>query len=202
MKEYLQNLANSQAKHNAFGKIPLIPKEQYVLDNGRIMTSESLTQEQKDIVIRLSNAFEPQAKQCFFNSMFMCMASIWNSELHPRLKYCEGFVECKSPFPVHHAWVTLDGKVVDLTLTTTKYTLEQLTDWQDNGVSLPREDDFSDRILGVIPENWEYFGVEFEAKKVGQQFVDRGASFSLIDDWERRWPLLQKKEQNENINLI
>ena len=202
MKEYLQMMAMSQTKHNSFGRISLIPKEQYVLDNGRIMTSESLDEEQKEIVVRLSNAFESQAKQCFFNSMFMCMASIWDSELHPRLKYCEGFVECKSPFPVHHAWITLDGLVVDLTLTTTKYTLEQLASWQDYGVSLPRNEDFSDRILGDIPEGWEYFGVEFDAKKVGQQFVERGSSFSLIDDWEKQWPLLQKNDQTEDKNLI
>jgi len=195
MKEYLQMMAMSQAHH-----LPksMTSKEQYVLDNGRAMTSESLTEEQKDIVVRLSNAFEPQVKQCFFNSMFMCMTSLWDSELLSRIKYCEGFVSSEAPFPVHHAWITLDGKVVDLTLTTTKYTLEQLRDWQDNGVELPRNRNLSDRILGEIPEDWEYFGVEFDAKKVGQQFVGRGASFSLIDDWERRWPLLQKNDQNQD----
>ena len=59
-EKYLQTLADAQAKHNAFGKISLIPKEQYVLDNGKTMTSESLTQEQKDIVLRLCNAFNAE----------------------------------------------------------------------------------------------------------------------------------------------
>ena len=195
MKEYLEMVAMSQADH-----LPksMTSKEQYVLDNGRTMTSESLTQEQKDIVLRLCNAFNAEPKQCFFNSMFMCMTSLWDSELLPRIKYCEGFVSSQAPFPVHHAWITLDGKVIDVTLTTTKYTAQQLIDWQDNGVELPRNRNLSDRILGEIPEGWEYYGVEFDAKKVGQQFVQRGASFSLIDDWERRWPLLQKNDQNQD----
>ena len=92
--------------------------------------------------------------------------------------------------------------MVDVTLTTTKYTTQQLIDWQDNGVELPRNRNLSDRILGEIPEGWEYYGVEFDAKKVGQQFIERGASFSLIDDWERRWPLLQKKKKKKINNKI
>ena len=48
MKEYLQMMAMSQAHH-----LPksMTSKEQYVLDNGRAMTSESLTEEQKDIML-------------------------------------------------------------------------------------------------------------------------------------------------------
>ena len=57
MKEYLQTVAMSQAQHLPAS---MTSKEQYVLDNGRAMTSESLDEEQKEIVIRLSNAFESQ----------------------------------------------------------------------------------------------------------------------------------------------
>jgi hypothetical protein len=195
MKEYLQMMAMSQSPH-----IPqsMTSKEQYILDNGRAMSSEPLDEEQRSIVETLTQTFEPQPKECFFNAMFMCMVSVWDKELTSRIKYCEGYVSCKSPFPVHHAWITLDGKVVDLTLTTNKYTLEQLTAFMHEGVELSRNEDLSDRILGEIPEDWQYFGVEFESKKVGQQFVERGSSFSLIDDWERGWPLLQKNDQTQD----
>lgn len=189
MKEYLQMMTMSLAPHLPSS---MLSKEQYVLDHGRAMSSESLTTEQKDIVESFTQHFDPKAKECFYNAMFMCMVSVWGEKLHPRLKYCEGFVKSSAPFPVHHAWVTLDGVLIDLTLTTTKYTLDQLNAFMYEGIELPRNEDLSDRILGEIPEGWDYFGVEFEAKKVGQQFVQRESSFSMIDDWEKQWPLLQK----------
>jgi hypothetical protein len=195
MKEYLQMMAMSQAPH-----IPqsMISKEQYILDNGRAMSSEPLDEEQRSIIDTFTNQFEPQVKECFFNAMFMCMVAQWRDDLHPRIKYCEGFAQSISLFPVHHAWITLDGKVVDLTLTTNKYTLEQLTAFMHEGVELPRNEDLSDRILGEIPEDWQYFGVEFESKKVARQFMERESSFSMIDDWERQWPLLQKNDQTQD----
>jgi len=167
----------------------------YVLENGSEIGSEPLTEEQRDIVDYFLIHFEPKAKECFFNAMFCCMVANRDSELASRIKYCEGFAECKSPFPVHHAWITLDGKVVDLTLSTTEHTLEELTAFMEEGVDLPRKEDLSDRVLGEIPETWKYFGVEFDAKEIAKNFIERQKSFSVIDDWEQGWPLLTGEEE-------
>jgi hypothetical protein len=147
--------------------------------------------EQKEMAIFLSQLNgNPKAKQCFYNAMFMCMVSHSDSDLISRIKYCEGYVSCKAPFPVHHAWITIDGKIVDVTMTTNNYTLEQMTEFMELGTELPRSEDLSDRILGEIPEGWQYFGVEYDAKEIAKDFIDRKTSFSVIDDWERGWPLL------------
>ena len=178
LEEYLK----FSSQHNQLSR--------YVLENGSEIASEPLNEEQRSIVLNFANSFTPMPKECFYNAMFCCMVSLWDSDLVSRIKYCEGYVECKSPFPVHHAWITLDNKVVDLTLCTTDYSTEQLTSFMEEGVGLPRKEDLSDRVLGEIPKTWQYFGVEFDAKEIAQSFVDRMKSFSVIDDWEQGWPLL------------
>ncbi len=166
------------------------PMARYLTDNGKTFThSECLTEEQQDLVETMCIAFEPQAKQCFFNAQYMSLMS--SAQLGERLKYCEGFFCRKGGIPVHHAWLTLDGKLIDVTLTTNEYTVEQLTAFMEDGEELPREDNLSDCILGVIPDGWEYFGVEFDAKKVAQDFMEREKSFSVIDDWEGGFPVLK-----------
>ena len=185
LKEYL--ILSSE--HNPSG----MSVSRYVLENGSDMASEPLTEEQRDIVFEIVSQFEPQAKECFFNAMYCCMVSVWDSDILTRIKYCEGYVQARSPFPVHHAWITVDGKVVDLTLSTQRYTNEQLTAFMEEGVALPRESDLSDRVLGEIPEGWEYYGVQFDAKNIAQSFIERRMSFSVIDDWERGWPLFSDK---------
>ena len=191
MEEYLKFRADSQP-----GDINIC---QYLLDKGKDMVSSPLDGEQKEMAIFLSQLNgNPKAKQCFYNAMFMCMVSHSDSDLISRIKYCEGYVSCKAPFPVHHAWITLDGKIVDVTMTTNNYTLEQMTEFMELGTELPRSEDLSDRILGEIPEGWQYFGVEYDAKEIAKDFIDRKTSFSVIDDWERGWPLLQKNDQTQD----
>lgn len=165
------------------------PMAGYLTDNGKAFShSECLTEEQKELVERMCLAFEPKAKQCFFNSQYMSL--ILGAQLGARLKYCEGFFCRKGGIPVHHAWLTLDGKLIDVTLTTNEYSVEQLTAFMEDGEELPRESDLSDCVLGVIPDGWEYFGVELDAEKVAQDFAEREKSFSVIDDWEGGFPLL------------
>jgi hypothetical protein len=118
--------------------------------------------------------------------------------LSERMKYVEGYVfTAKLPMPVHHAWIELDGKVIDLTLVTTEYTPQDLERFY-YGALLQREDDLSDRVLGIIPEGWTYYGVRFDIEEIAQDFISRGESFSKIDDWRNGWPLLNIKSNTFN----
>jgi hypothetical protein len=70
-------------------------------------------------------------KHCFYNSAHLM---IFDDD--KRLTYCEGFLVPKDGYPATHAWVTIGGKVVDLTLRAT------------------------DREAGYERQQCEYFGVQ------------------------------------------
>lgn len=161
----------------------------YIYENGSVSESRSFSEQDMSLVRDISSSFTALAKQCFYNAQFVSMVAS-SKGLSDRVKYVEGYcIKSSLPIPVHHAWVELDGKVVDLTLVTTKYTTQELERFY-HGEILPREDDLSDRILGLIPEGWVYYGVRFDIDEIAQDFIARGESFSKIDDWENRWPLL------------
>lgn len=182
MRDFLKMLSSYGGKIDIAG---------YVLDHGAEAESAHLTEEQRGIVSFLGSCFEAKPKQCFYNAQFICLMALSNEELLSRLKYVEGYALAGSAMPVHHAWVTLDGAVIDLTLSTKKYTAEELTAFLKEGAPLPREADLSDRVLGVIPEGWGYMGVEFDAGEVAREFVERKKSFSKLDDWENGWGLIR-----------
>ena len=163
----------------------------HVLAHGEEAVSAPLTEEQSKTASFLGSCFEAKPKQCFYNAQFLCLLALSRGELLSRLKYVEGYALGGSALAVHHAWVTLDGAVIDLTLSTKKYSVEELTAYLKNGTPLPRESDLSDRVLGVIPEGWVYMGVEYDAGEIGREFVQREASFSVLDDWENDWKALR-----------
>ena len=49
-----------------------------------------------------------------------------------------------------------------------------------------------DRVLGVIPEGWEYLGVPMESVYVTKTLVNNMEARSLIDNWQEGWPLLKR----------
>jgi len=81
---------------------------------GRSMPVERLTLAEARIVVEAADchgglrAFRP--KQCYCNSQRIALTD-------DRFQYAEGFV-CSDlvPIPLDHAWLLLNGKVIDLTL--------------------------------------------------------------------------------------
>ena len=55
----------------------------------------------------------PRSKQCHANSQRFLQAA---EELRPRLEYREGLVRSQRGTLFEHAWLTLDGEILDLTL--------------------------------------------------------------------------------------
>lgn len=120
----------------------------FVLDRGEPpAVSEPLTEEQYEYLMQVvENSVESEFpyKQCFYNSQVLLLA-----DFQDRLVYCEGYCQAKT-IPVHHGWLELDGKVVDVTFTAKAKHTE------------PQRKDLKDRVLGEIPNGWEYLGIRFD----------------------------------------
>lgn len=151
--------------------------EEYVLRNGRFFDSAPLTAEERervfDAIDRYGRRFP--IKQCYYNSQ---MLLLFGGE--PGFRYVEGYVS--SVFPILHGWLTLNDKVIDLTM--------RVRDPQ--GRSIKRACRLGDRVLGKIPSERAYIGVEYLTEDVKRHMVGTGAGGSLIDDWRLGYPLLRE----------
>ena len=174
-----------QTRAEILGQRPdLLTQEEYVLDKGAEMTSsEPLTEDQYLYLKMITGTIECLPKQCFHNAQMMTLADSYHET--PRVKYHEGYV-WTGFMPILHAWITLDEKIVDVTLSTDPESTERFLAGDS-----PQED-LLDRVLGVIPEGWEYFGVPMESEYVVGIMLENMESRSLIDNWQDGWPLLSK----------
>lgn len=147
--------------------------EDYVAQNGRGFSSEALTSEELQIVTAAVKNFglrRTQPRQCFYNAQM-----IVTSDFTGTLRYCEGYASGNACFPVLHGWITINGKLVDVT-------------WRLDGK--PTSGALKERVLGVIPEGWEYIGVEFRTSYVYDKMLRTHEAGSLLDDWRGGHPLL------------
>jgi len=134
--------------------------EDYVLTHGKTYESCELTKEESDHVkqvLKTPAMSEPRPKMCFFNSQMVVLA-----DRKRKLRYVEGF--SLEIIPIHHGWVTLNGKVVDVT--------------------------FRPQRMGVF--EGAYYGVEFSRNQILNYMNETDCLGSLIDDPVRRFPLMRK----------
>lgn len=174
-----------QTRANMVGQRPdLLTQEEYVLGKGTEMTSsETLTQEQYLYLKMITGMIECLPKQCFHNAQMMTLADSYHKI--QRVKYHEGYV-FKGIRPILHAWITIDDSIVDVTLSTDPESTQRFFAGE------PPQEDLMDRVLGVIPDGWEYFGVPMEGEYVVSTMMENQESRSLIDNWQDGWPLLSK----------
>lgn len=153
---------------------------EYVFKRGRAFESAPLTYKEWQTVRELVEWTE--MKQCFFN----CQRTIFT--INPAwgvggdkspFEYVEGYVIGDVALPIHHAWLSLNGKVVDPTLRRHRGCFRRRT--------------FPDRTMGIFPEGWEYYGVSIPFDKVKACIVSNKAWHTVIDDWMHDFPLLKEK---------
>jgi len=127
-------------------------------------------------------------KGCFLNA-----AVLMHCARTEAIRYHEGYAYCGTLVTLH-AWVTVNGNVVDLTWGPKRNGHVPLPNepmtaagWE---ASLTWDGDggWEARVLGDIPEGWVYYGIDltdelWEADSFGG---------SLIDNYEEGWPLLQR----------
>ncbi len=141
----------------------------YVQDRGVDFESAPLTEEERNIVDQAARrtGISYAHKECFYNAQLMSITS-------KHLMYVEGYANA-ALIPVLHGWLTINGKVVDMTWR-----------WQDRADG----PNFSNRIYGVLPPGYAYIGVEMDQDAMRVQLLETGIARSMIDDWKNGFPLV------------
>jgi len=149
--------------------------EDYVADRGRRFGStQPLTDAERRIVrdaaahARRRWRCEFAAKECFWNAQTLVL-----SDESESLVYCEGYA-LGHLFPVHHAWASINDKVVDLT-----WRLNRLG---ERDAYEPTDDPLEHRIVGEAPEGFVYFGCDdfATAEQIHARIIEYGCCWSFL----------------------
>lgn len=177
MRDYLKQLVafrRTMKKPEGFNYCCI---EDYVLDRGvEALASEPLTEDEATILWRAAGGSRFKQKECFYNAQRLCL-----HDLTGELQYQEGYAIGSAGFPVHHGWVTINGKVIDLTWRTAK--------------PMRGKGRLRNRIIGVIPEGWKYIGVPFPTEEIRRRWLEMQAAVSFIGDWQAGFPCLQQSRR-------
>jgi hypothetical protein len=149
--------------------------ERFVLEHGRSYDSAKLTENEREIVdaaIAEHHSIHKKFswRHCFANSQ--CLLGNDDSKL---MVYVEGFAWTHALRPVLHGWLTIGGKIIDVTLPPTTRREAKLRQ--------PLQ------VLGEFTAR-SYFGVPFLATYVSRRREVTGSYGSPLDDGEHGYPLL------------
>jgi hypothetical protein len=141
--------------------------DQFFKEHGKFFESQPLTaEEEEEVRNSLGNVSRYQMKECFYNAQVVAQRS--------NLAYVEGY--CFSGMiPIQHAWNSINGKVVDVTL---KH--------QNDGKV----------IAGIFPQGWEYFGVDFPVREITKMWAEHEMSYPIIS-YEMKWDYLQRNHPED-----
>ena len=169
IQQYLASITSLHQSAHLNGISPEHPTvESFILNKGQLFTSQELTPAERDLASDLPWK-QHKPKDCFRNAQTSVLTPThWGS-----LKYVEGYVCPKTPMPVLHAWLTLNGKVIDTTLRT-------------------ESNDNTRRVYGLIPMDWEYYGLELPVTEIFHVYEHHKTHISIIDDFTCRWPFIRK----------
>ena len=147
--------------------------EDFFLQNAKHYQSQPLGEEELEILNKWKKITKYyKMKQCFYNAQDL-------ATLSPRIKYIEGYVSTTGiPFPIEHGWNTINDKVIDFTMY-----------HSNNG----------NPILGIIPEGWEYYGVQLPTKLITKHWMEYETADSLVRDYKSRYPLLRSQFNPEAV---
>ena len=137
MIDYLKIREKMHREHNILGDpqgapIRVADLIHWFLENAVPLTGMDV--ELTDAQIKLTRFYEPEIKECYYNSM-----------MYTFLEYWEGWAS--SMIPLEHAWNVKDGKVVDTTWSLLNHQREQAKDILYLGIKIPRE--FIREVLSV-----------------------------------------------------
>lgn len=138
---------------------------EFVLVNGVEYSSAPLSRDEYDLLVTAVRAarINPQPRQCFYTAQMVATA-----DRTTRLVYHEGYAVGRT-IPVHHGWLVVGGKVVDLTWRAEK-PLRSNGRWRD-------------RVLGVQPDGWQYVGVPYASDLLRDRMCRTGRVVAMLDDW-------------------
>jgi len=196
IKTYLAQLAGFRMGMRPSG-FTYSGAEDYVGDRGRAFDSPTpLTDEEAEYVTDVAERTwgDFATKECFGNAQQLFLHS------DGELRYCEGYAIGGAGFPVLHAWVTLNDKVVDLTWR------QELEMEPDSVVVIDHDHGtWENRVLGKAPDGWGYFGCDdlpgdTTALRVRLLKHESWMSYlcpemAIDDDWTARYKLPRLGEE-------
>ena len=165
--KFITLLAETTGQHSPPG---------YILQHGREFQSEPLTELEIGFTDRIQWD-RREEKQSYHNCQ--TEAIILPPMIGITLRYAEGYVDPGIGIAVEHAWLSVNGKVVDPTIRTD---------------ACPQQ-----RILGIIPDQWSYYGVELEPDACLHALAHQ-AAVPLIDDHECGFPHIIHGEDTAAIS--
>ena len=173
LKQTVQMLQDHRYQVNGY-----VCTHDYILKKGHKFESATLTDE--EMAFALTYRSTCKTKECYFNAQRVLV----NSHPNLRIGYVEG-VALSRIIPVEHAWNTINGKLVDLTWGPMCRVNKRDGSWYLRRTS---------RVLGVIPEGFEYYGVELDHEVVTSNMLAHRLFTSVIDDYMCEYPLLRGVE--------
>tara|TARA_B100001094_G_scaffold314673_1_gene353779 strand:+ start:1641 stop:2234 length:594 start_codon:yes stop_codon:yes gene_type:complete len=160
--------------------------QDFVLDRGKNQPENNqVTPEQyaylktRDVGV---DGFEQ--KQCFYNAQRLILA-----DHEGRFEYWEGYAYT-GVIPVLHAWVVFEGSLVDVTRSIRP---EATFEFFEGKKAMPC---LTDRVLGIVPKHWRYYGVKFDSNYVREVVLSNCKTMSLIDCPDEGWPVLRWDREN------
>ena len=167
----------------------------FVLNHGERFPSAPLTPEEHLVV---ADAVEAARRQCaFLRQPFLALKGCFlNAALlahTSELRYTEGYAFCGS-LVVMHAWVTVNGKVVDLTWGPKRngHVPSHLDIGSPEALAWDGDGGWEARVLGTIPEGWAYYGVDL----TDELYESPNFGGSLIDNYADGMPLLRRPRKD------
>lgn len=174
LRNYMRMVTSQAASISRNESFPYVCFEDYVLDRGTYFEPTGVSMAAFAALDAALTRWgqKPQIKQCFHNCQMLAIA-----DRSYRLRYCEGIASGAAGVPMLHAWLVVDGTVVDVT-------------W-------PRPNEEDDAfIIGDIPDGYAYCGVIYETDFIRRRIHENDATVSVIDDWGSGWPEMQKPRIN------
>lgn len=186
LQDYLEKLADMQREARKANKMQTpkgwkyLSMEELVLKEGKLLSNEPFTEEEEKVLLRLFKlAPGPyKTKECYYNALRL----MWEDEVvKTKLVYTEGYASGHI-MPVMHAWVTMNGKPIDVT-----WGPDMIGDGHNRVRSAKR---LLERARHNLQEN-RYWGIGFPRKVIMKKVTDTGMTPSMIDDWEGGNPLIK-----------
>ena len=185
--KYRQNSSESDAfrdKLKAYGRSPRDNMYKLIAETGIDYHTTKLTSTERDFiedVVRMSG-LECEPKQCFHNSQFFLYNALSMLSRYPGIEvtYIEGFITyIDMPIPIHHGWLLINDKVVDLTITQEEY---------DTNI-----DDLEDRVIGRIPKDMVYLGIPIMSEDIVELIELTSGTHTILDDFRKETRHIRQK---------
>lgn len=147
--------------------------EDFLIQKGRAYQSAPLTRRERQVVNEIRARGTYPIKQCFSNSQRVVLDQVFNPAPDDvRILYAEGYVlRHDLGIPIHHGWLDVNGKVVDLTLRRVGKVGPLLAVGEFAGA--------------------DYFGATFPLSEVRNYALATQTYGSMLDDWKRGYPYME-----------